>query len=218
MITWRIAVGSLRRPKLNAVKDAAAQIAPLLGGRAEIEVAGFEVESGVSHTPTSREELMRGARHRAQALFERLRADKASADLYVGLEGGLDVVAGDGDTRVLLESWAYVTDGVRGHSGCGGGIEIPQPLAHEVLSRDVELALAIDQYAGSVGIRDGQGAWGVLSGNLITRQDSFRVAVLAALGPFYRARVYPTASAGQTTTSATTNTPSAAPNGMSIGA
>ena len=41
-----------------------------------------------------------------------------------------------------------------------------------------------------VGIRDAQGAWGVLSGNLISRQEAFRVAVIAAFAPFYNAKMY----------------------------
>jgi inosine/xanthosine triphosphatase len=207
MSTWRIAVGSLRRPKLDAVKAAVALITPLLGTAVESDVVGYEVESGVSHTPTSREELMRGARQRAEALVEKLRGQQqTSARLYVGLEGGLDVVSGDSDTRIFLESWAYATDGIRGHFGCSGSIEVPQPLAEEVLTRGIELGVAIDQYAGAVGVRDGQGAWGILSGNLISRQDSFRLAVIAALAPFYNARMYPTTSSDQTATSASPST------------
>lgn len=187
---WQIAVGSMRQPKLNAVKEAAAAITPLLDATATLEVVGYEVESGVSHTPVSREELMQGARQRAEALQEKLQAEGFRANFYVGLEGGLDVVADNGGKRVFLESWAYVSDGCDGHFGCSGGIEIPEALAEEVLSHGTELAAAIDQFAGAVDIRDGQGAWGVLSGNLISRQESFRLAVLAAFAPFYNSRMY----------------------------
>jgi non-canonical (house-cleaning) NTP pyrophosphatase len=41
-----------------------------------------------------------------------------------------------------------------------------------------------------VGIRDEQGAWGVLSGDLIHRDESFRVAVITAFAPFYNAKMY----------------------------
>jgi inosine/xanthosine triphosphatase len=190
MNSWHIAVGSTRRPKLNAVKDAAVSIAALLGEGAEMDVAGYEVESGVGHTPASREELMQGARQRAEALEESLRAGGRAAEFYVGLEGGLDVVVENGVKRVFLESWAYVSDGSKGHFGCSGSIELPERLAEEVLSRGTELATAIDQFAGAVGIRDGQGAWGVLSRNLISRQESFRLAVVAAFAPFYNAKMY----------------------------
>ena len=185
----------MRRPKLNAVTDAASAISNFLGGTVQLDIAGYEVESGVTHTPTSREELMQGARQRAEALQEKLRAEGGRADFFVGLEGGLDVAIENGKKSIFLESWAYVTDGTHGHFGCGGSIEIPEALAEEVLSRGTELAAAIDQYAGAVGIRDGQGAWGILSGNLISRQESFRVAVLTAFAPFYNARMYRAASA-----------------------
>jgi inosine/xanthosine triphosphatase len=153
-------------------------------------VHGYEVESGVSHTPLSREELMQGARQRAEALALRLAGSAEPASFYVGLEGGLDVVEEHVTRRVFLESWAYVTDGDRGHFGCSGSIEIPEALAEEVVVRGTELSVAIDNFAGQAGIRDSQGAWGVLSGDLISRQESFRVAVVAAFAPFYNRKLY----------------------------
>jgi len=186
----QIAVGSTRRPKLAAVSQALESFGPVLGPAAEFVVVGFEVESGVSHTPTTREELMRGARQRVDALA-RLAAQRGENwHYFVGLEGGLDTVQENGGRRVFLESWAYVSDGSAGHYGRSGGVEIPAALAHEVLENGVELSAAIDRFAGAVGIRDAQGAWGVLSCDLITRQEAFRVAVLAAFAPFYNARMY----------------------------
>jgi non-canonical (house-cleaning) NTP pyrophosphatase len=79
---------------------------------------------------------------------------------------------------------------VRGHYGRSGGIELPEALAREVLENGVELSVAIDKFAGAVGIRDAQGAWGVLSNNFITRQEAFRVAVIAAFAPFYNEKMY----------------------------
>ena len=198
METWLIAVGSTRRPKLNAVKQAALAIAPLLNAGAVLDVAGFEVESGVSHTPASREELMQGARQRVTALQASLHAQGHAANFLVGLEGGLDVVIENGMQRVFLESWAYVSDGSRGYFGCSGSIELPEALADEVLLRGTELSAAIDRFAGAQGIRDGQGAWGVLSQNLISRQESFRLAIVAAFAPFYNAKMYrASAAAGE---------------------
>ena len=186
----RIAAGSTRRPKLNAVQEAADLFRCYFSADTTIEVHGYEVESGVSHTPLSRAELMQGARQRAETLAARLAAAGNAANFYVGLEGGLDVVEEQGSRRVFLESWAYVTDGERGHFGSSGSIEIPEALAEEVVIRGTELSAAIDDFAGQAGIRDAQGAWGVLSGNLILRQESFRVAVVAAFAPFYNHRLY----------------------------
>jgi inosine/xanthosine triphosphatase len=205
-----LAVGSKRGPKLSAVIEALQSFSTALAHDSEFEVVGVEVESGVSHTPASRDELMRGARQRAEALVEMARESGASWRYFVGLEGGLDVVhegastdevlrhsklRQNGHRRVFLESWAYVSDGVRGHYGRSGSIEIPAALAQEVLENGVELASAIDRFAGAVGIRDAQGAWGVLSNNFITRQEAFRVAVIAAFAPFYNTKMYSAAAA-----------------------
>jgi inosine/xanthosine triphosphatase len=185
-----IAVGSTRKPKLSAVSEALKTFASVLDPGAQFEVVGLEVESGVGDTPATCGELMRGARQRADALVEHARQTGAEWKYFVGLEGGLDVLEENGNRRVFLESWAYVSDGRRGHFGRSGGVEIPEALAHEVLERGVELSVAIDKFAGEVGIRDAQGAWGVLSGNLITRQEAFRVAVIAAFAPFYNEKMY----------------------------
>jgi inosine/xanthosine triphosphatase len=206
-----LAVGTKRGPKLSAVTEALEAFSNVLAPDSQFEVLGVEVESGVSHTPASREELMRGARQRAEALIQIARGNSETWKYFVGLEGGLDVVqegasAEDmqwraslkqyGRRRVFLESWAYVTDGVRGHYGRSGGIELPEALAREVLENGVELSEAIDKFAGAVGIRDAQGAWGVLSDNFITRQEAFRIAVIAAFAPFYNEKMYRAAASG----------------------
>jgi len=207
-----LAVGSKRGPKLNAVGEALAAFSAVLAPETQFEVVGVEVESGVSHTPASREELMLGARQRAEAMVHLARTSGAAWHYFIGLEGGLDVIREgaspvemlrlaalkqNGRRRVFLESWAYVTDGARGHYGRSGSIELPEALAHEVLEKGVELSIAIDKFAGSVGIRDAQGAWGVLSNNFITRQEAFRIAVIAAFAPFYNVEMYrPAAAAG----------------------
>src|ERR1041384_7646335 len=63
-----IAVGSTRKPKLAAVREAVGAMAGTLAPDIAIEILGVEVESGVNHTPLSREESMRGARQRAVSL------------------------------------------------------------------------------------------------------------------------------------------------------
>ncbi len=185
-----VAVGSTRRPKLQAVAKALESFAPKLVPDGDFEVVGVEVESGVSPTPSSSEELMRGARQRVDALMQLARETRQPWRYFIGLEGGLEVLQDDRTRRVFLESWAYVSDGSLGFYGRSGGIELPEELAHEVLERGFDLSDAIDRYAGAVGIRDGQGAWGVLSADLIQRDESFRVALITAFAPFYNAKMY----------------------------
>lgn len=190
-----IAVGSTRKPKLNAVHEALAEIGSLLAPACQLEIVPVAVESGVTHTPASRQELMRGARQRAVAVQTLARQKREPWHYFVGMEGGLDTVEEDGIRRVFLESWAYVSDGERGFFGRSGAVEVPGVLAEEVLVRGTELSVAIDRFAEQTGIRDAQGAWGVLTSNKITRQEAFRVAVIAAFAPFYNKKMYREAAA-----------------------
>jgi inosine/xanthosine triphosphatase len=180
-----VAVGSTRRPKLDSVRDALAAIAPRLLDNPQFDVAGVDVPSGVRHTPLSREEIMTGARQRAEALQRLARENSHPWKYFVGLEGGIDIIYERRMRWVFLESWAYVSDGTgRASFGQSGAVLLPEPLVKTVVDEGVELSEAIDAYAGGRGIRDAQGAWGVLTGNLITRQDSFRLAAINAFAPF----------------------------------
>src|SRR5260370_7562806 len=86
-----IAVGSKRGPKLNAVTEALEAFSAALAHDAQFEVVSVEVESGVSHTPASRDELMRGARQRAEPLQEMARLDGTARQYFVALDPGPDV-------------------------------------------------------------------------------------------------------------------------------
>ena len=204
-----VAVGSTRRPKLNAVSEALVAIRTISEFLPTFQIVGVEVDSGVRHTPLTREDLMAGARQRAEALIQMARAKNESWKYFVGLEGGFDVIPGldvipnldvmpeldivseAGNRWVFLESWAYVTDGEgRGSFGQSGAVLVPEALAETVVDDGVELSQAIDAFAGGHNIRDAEGAWGILTCNLTTRQDSFRNAVINAFAPFFNRELY----------------------------
>ncbi|MFZ0211175.1 MAG: inosine/xanthosine triphosphatase [Candidatus Acidiferrales bacterium] len=190
-----VAVGSTRRPKLEAVREALQIFGPSLDPSAPFEVVGVETESGVSHTPLSRLEMMAGARKRAETLAKQAREGNLPWKYFVGLEGGLDIVV-DKMTRnssrlVFLENWAYVADrSGRSSFGQSGAVLLPEELVRQVVDEGVELSAAVDAFAGGQSIRDSQGAWGVLTRNFITRQAAFRTAVINAFAPFFNAALY----------------------------
>ena len=48
----------------------------------------------------------------------------------------------------------------------------------------------IDEISGKTDVRSRQGAWGVLSRDLVTRSMSFELALIAAFAPFYNPEMY----------------------------
>jgi inosine/xanthosine triphosphatase len=186
MNTIFVAVGSTRGPKLDAVREALAAIGSRMDGDAPFEIVGETVPSGVRHTPLSREEIMKGARQRAEALIGIARESHKPWKYFVGLEGGIDIIQERRHRWAFLENWAYVADGAGRESfGQSGAVLLPEPLVKRVVDEGIELSEAIDGFAGGRGIRDAQGAWGVLTGDLITRRDAFRIAVTNAFAPFF---------------------------------
>ncbi len=172
----RIAAGTLRIPKLEALRLTLSEIDP----QRDWQIEAFAVDSGVRETPLSREETRLGARRRVENLIEQLRGREERPDLYIGMEGGLE----SSGANVWLENWAYASDGVRGYFGSGGAVPLPSRLAGEVLDKGRSLAEVIDELAGRADIRSQEGTWGILTRNLTTRQHTFRDALVNALAPF----------------------------------
>lgn len=185
-----IVVGSTRGPKVEAVRrvlGALASVAPEFGGA---EVVPFDASFGAPPMPLSLDEMLEGARGRAQLAFESSAAGGRRADFAVGLEGGIDLRRTAPSNRGFLMSWAYVMDGRRGAHGCGGAVEVPSGLLEAVVDRGIELSEAMDALSGERGVRDRQGAWGILTRGLLDRTGSFETALLNAFAPFYNAESY----------------------------
>lgn len=183
----KVIIASVRAPKVNGVKRAFRR----LSDRAEFRDIVFEpmeIESGVQATPLSVEELLTGARRRAEAaMLKQTVQSKGYEPVYsVGVEGGLSVFL----ERAFLQSWACVFDGIRMSFGSSGNIEIPAALADAVVRGGADLGQVIDVFAERVNVRSNQGTWGILTNDLITREDSFELATLNALAPFFNGRLY----------------------------
>jgi inosine/xanthosine triphosphatase len=186
----KIALGSSRAAKVSAVRSSVARVAAIDPLWLEAEVIALEVDTNIPAMPLSDEELMRGARARALAVRELLSKEGASADLYVGLEGGFHSVELDARHHTFLRGWAFVTDGARESFGATPSIEVPDSIVRAVVDGGRELAMVIDETAGERDVRSRQGAWGVLSRDLFTRAMSFEEALVAAFAPFYNSALY----------------------------
>jgi inosine/xanthosine triphosphatase len=178
----RFLLGSTRAAKIDGAREAIDAIAAVDPRFANPLVHTFDLTAIAPRMPMSESAILDGARRRAEALAagEQFVAGESFA---AGLEGGLHLVEVGGGPVWTLHTWAAVTDGVAWGYGGGGAIAVPEVLAQRVLAGE-ELGEVIDALVGAP-TRGTRGAWGVLTRDLASRRDAFRLAVLAAFAPFY---------------------------------
>lgn len=166
-----VAVGSRNPVKVAAVRAVLSRVAPAA------TAAGHDAVSQVPDQPWGDEETIRGARNRALAAL----AADAAAQMGVGIEGGVVALA---DGGVRSNAWAVVVDR-EGREGVGGSLALPLPASVARLLREgMELGHAIDAVAGTENVKHKEGAVGVLTQGLITRQGAYEVLLTYALAPW----------------------------------
>ena len=185
-----IALGSDRAAKIMAVRACVARVAKIDIAWADANVVARAVSTNAPAMPLTDWELMQGARERALAVRDVLRSQRLEAEIYVGLEGGFHSISIEGEWHTFLRGWAYATDGKRGTFGASPSISVPTSLAKKVIEGRQELGLVIDEVSGKRDTRSREGAWGVLSRDLVTRSLSFELALIAAFAPFYNSELY----------------------------
>ena len=185
-----IALGSDRAAKIMAVRASIARIAEVDSAWRNVNIVARPVQTDTPAMPLNDWELMSGARQRALAVREILLEQRLGADLYVGLEGGFHSISVDGEWHTFLRGWAFVSDGKRGSFGMSPSISVPDFIVQDVIGGKRELGIVIDEVAGIRDVRSKQGAWGVLSRDLLTRAMSFEAALIAAFAPFYNPNLY----------------------------
>ena len=187
-----ILIGSTRPAKVEGARAAIEVIAARDARFRGAVVEPVDVSDVAPAMPMSEAAIIAGAHDRAAAVLQRRGASAGSR--AIGVEGGIDRLAiGDTDaaagvTRYVLKTWAAVTDGTRWSYGAGGAVLLPDAIARAVVAGR-ELGDVIDEIAGAP-VRGTRGAWGLLTLDLVGRRDAFRLAVVAALAPFYNSALY----------------------------
>ncbi len=169
-----INIGSLNRVKREAVEAVCRDLF------ADVTVMCYQVDSGVSHTPATDEEILLGATGRAERAFRASRSD-----LGIGLEGGI-VSSPHGP---LLKGWVAVFDGTNTFIGSTPAVPFPRHLLEKV-GPERELASVMDEASGREDVRSNEGAFGILTRNRITRGQSFKLALYCALAPIVNRGIY----------------------------
>lgn len=139
------------------------------------EARGVSVPSGVSDQPMSDEETLQGARNRVYAVKEAA----PEADYWAGIEGGCEERFG----RLWAFAWLVVLgDGLTGESRTAT-FALPEEVA-ALVRQGVELGDADDRVFGRSNSKQGNGAVGILTADVIDRAGYYEHAAALALIPF----------------------------------
>lgn len=148
----------------------------------EFLLEGIQVESGVSSQPLTDEETYQGALNRAGLSRQRL----PGGDFWVGIEGG--VQEKDGEFEVF--AWVVILSTNQVGKSRTGTFFLPEKIA-SLIRQGKELGEADDMVFQRENSKQGNGAIGLLSGDVIDRGSYYRHAVILALVPFKNPGFYP---------------------------
>ncbi|MDQ3541863.1 MAG: inosine/xanthosine triphosphatase [Chloroflexota bacterium] len=167
-----VAVGSRNPVKVAAVRAAFGAIDPSDG----FSIECCDSPSGVSKQPMSHGETITGARNRAVGSREALHAD-----FGIGIESGLEQIAGTWFTN----GWIAIVDR-QGSEGLACAImkPVPLPAMRLVLDHGLELGVATDRVFGTKSSKHATGLIGLLTDDVLTREGTFRDAIIAAYARF----------------------------------
>ncbi len=167
-----VVVGSRNPVKSAAVREGFQRF---FGG-ARPAVEGVAVPSGVAAQPMGDTETRRGAIQRALGA----RAARPQADFWVGIEGGVQVIAEDWYAMAWVavlgpgEQWGYARS---------GAFLLP-PAVAALLAQGYELGVADDRVFGQHNSKQKMGAVGLLTQGATDRTALYAHTVVLALAPF----------------------------------
>ena len=171
-----VAVGSENPVKIAAAKSVVGRIWP------SAQVLSASVTGGVRAMPMDDDECITGARGRASAALTIL-----DADLGLGLEGGVHWY----QNQLYLTGWVVAIDRSR-RTGIGSAARLPLPPAIQAtVLEGNELGPIMDGLTGRQNTNHAEGAIGILTGGVMTRQRSFEAAIAYALAPWIKSEWYP---------------------------
>ena len=147
----------------------------------EFDIQPISVSSGVDIQPLSDRQTLRGALNRARGAALQVH----EADYWVGIEGGVQ----DEDGEMAAFAWIAVMSHVLVGKSRSGSFVLPNEVA-DLVRQGKELGTADDIVFNRAGSKQGIGAVGILTGNIIDRKQLYEHAVVLALVPFKNATLY----------------------------
>lgn len=173
----RIVVASKNPVKVNA---ALAGFGKSFPGQ-PFTAIGISAASGVSDQPSSDEETRQGATNRTSAA----RAQHPDADFWVGIEGGIETIAG----QMVAFAWVVIHSAQQIGQSRSGAFLLPTRV-QALIRAGKELGDANDIVFAKRNSKQQGGAIGLLTGDVIGRQQLYEHAVVLALVPFISAELF----------------------------
>lgn len=173
----KIIVASKNPVKINTTLDGFKKMFP----EQEFEIEGVSVPSGVADQPKTDKETFEGANNRSLTAKQQF----PNADFWVGIEGGIE------DTGTEMTSFAWIV--IQGNNLIGKsrtGTFLLSPKVAELIRSGLELGDADDKIFGMKNSKQQNGAVGILTKDLLTRQSFYEVSVILALIPFKNSDIY----------------------------
>ncbi len=176
----KVLVASENIVKIKAVETAFARFFD-----ENVEVKGVNVPTGVPEQPFENE-TYEGAEKRVQNLIEFAKTNKIEAEMFVGIEGGLQKLNG----KWFAFGAVCIADNKgRFGSGLSPHFELPEAIIKELLSGK-ELGTVIDEFSGEINTKRKGGAIGHLTRGVYNRKDLYVNGVIMALVPFLNEKIY----------------------------
>ena len=163
----KVAIGTTNPAKVQAIQKAFQE------QYGEVHFQCLKTESHVSEQPMSDQETIEGALNRAKIVLK-----TTGSDVGIGLEGGVS----ESLYGMFVCNWGALVDR-DGNEIIGGGarISLPKEISNEIKAGK-ELGPLMDEYTQRTGIRKKEGAIGVFTNGLLTREEMFRHVVGLLIG------------------------------------
>ncbi len=168
----KLAIGSTNPVKIKATEEA---INLILQNEKRSDAVEFESINikipELNNTPNTIDEMIKGAMIRSEKCIT-----QTNADFGIGIEGGFY----SNSSGTFLTAYVVVTD-KKGNKGIGSAPNLKVPSSWKLQTdKTFELGTYVDQLTGETNIKQKKGAMGVLTKDLITRQESLKIGVICA--------------------------------------
>lgn len=167
----KIAVASKNPVKIDSARVAFQKVFP----DEDIEIKGISVPSDISDQPFGDTQTRTGCINRIKNL-EKLERD---FDYLVALEGGIE----EDQDALFAFGWVYIKSNNTIGKGRTASFYLP-PKVSEYVRNGLELGDAVDKVFLDHNSKQKNGASGMLTKDLVKREDLFIPAVIIALIPF----------------------------------